>query len=231
MGPLVVVALGLMLVLLLLGPAWWVRRVLRRYGEPGDRYAASGRGADLARHLLDINGLADVAVETTAAGDHYDPAARAVRLLPAHHDGSSLTAIVIAAHEVGHALQHARGERLFATRQRLARLALDAQRVAGLMLVAAPLLAVITRTPHVGGALLVLAVSSAALGTLVHLMTLPVEWDASFNKALPLLADGRLHAPDLPHARRILRAAAFTYVAGSLASLLNLARWLALLRR
>ena len=71
-----------------------------------------------------------------------------------------------------------------------------------------------------------------ALGTLVHLVTLPVELDASFNKALPILENGNyLRSGDLPHARKILRAAALTYVAGSLASLLNLARWLAFLRR
>lgn len=225
------IVLVLLVFAVLLGPAWWVRRVMRRYATPADRYAASGSGSGLARHLLDAHGLTHVTVEKTAQGDHYDPLARAVRLLPAHHDGSSLTAVVIAGHEVGHALQHARGERLFAMRQRLAGLALHAQRIAGMMLVAAPLFALLTRTPQVGGAMLLLAVSSAALGTLVHLVTLPVELDASFGKALPLLAAGRLHPPDLPHARRILRAAALTYVAGSLASLLNLARWLAVLRR
>ena len=71
-----------------------------------------------------------------------------------------------------------------------------------------------------------------AIGTLVHLVTLPVELDASFGKALPVLAKGGyLHDGDLPHARRILKAAALTYVAGSLASLLNLGRWIAVLRR
>ena len=66
----------------------------------------------------------------------------------------------------------------------------------------------------------------------MHLFTLPVEFDASFNKALPLLEDGNyLHEGDLPHARRILRAAALTYVSASLMSLLNVARWIAILRR
>ena len=71
-----------------------------------------------------------------------------------------------------------------------------------------------------------------ASATLVHLVTLPVELDASFNKALPILESGQyLHEGDLPHAHRILKAAALTYVAASLASLLNLGRWLAVLRR
>ena len=79
---------------------------------------------------------------------------------------------------------------------------------------------------------LAVAVASMLLGTLVHLVTLPVELDASFNKALPMLKAGQyLYDSDLPHATRILRAAALTYVATSLASLLNLGRWLAVLRR
>jgi Zn-dependent membrane protease YugP len=224
---------GLLLLLAsLLGPQLWVGRILRRYAEPADRYRASGTGAEFARHLLARCGLDAVRVEASPLGDHYDPQARAVRLVPAHHDGASLVAITVAAHEVGHALQHARGERLFALRQRLAVLAQQAQRAAGIILLAAPVVATIARTPQPGGVLLVLAVASASVGALVHLATLPVELDASFRKALPLLAAGNyLHAPDLPHARRILAAAALTYVAGSLAGLLNLARWLAVLRR
>ena len=66
----------------------------------------------------------------------------------------------------------------------------------------------------------------------MHLVTLPVELDASFRKALPILVSGNyVEAHDVPAVRRVLRAAAFTYVAASLASLLNLARWYAFLRR
>jgi len=224
-------ALALLLAVLL-GPGLWVRHVLRKYAEPGDRYAASGTGAEFARHLLDRLQLHDVKVEPSLQGDHYDPLARAVRLAASNHGGASLTAVTVAAHEVGHAIQHARGERLFLARQRLAQLALSAQRLAGLLLVATPVLAAVFRAPQAGALCLLLAVGASALTTLVHLLTLPVEFDASFRKALPLLAAGNyLHAPDLPHARRILAAAALTYVAGSLSSLLNFARWLAVLRR
>jgi Zn-dependent membrane protease YugP len=224
-------ALALLLAVLL-GPGLWVRHVLRKYAEPVDRYAACGTGAELARHLLDRLQLGAVKVELTAQGDHYDPVTRSVRLSAAHHDGASLTAVTVAAHEVGHAIQHARGERLFLARQRLALLAMSAQRLAGVLLIATPVIAAVLRAPQAGALCLLLAVGAAALMTLVHLLTLPVEFDASFGKALPLLAAGNyLHGTDLPHARRILAAAALTYVAGSLSSLLNLARWLAVLRR
>lgn len=213
-------------------PGLWVRHVLRKYSEPADRYRENGTGAELARHLLDRFELGEVTVEKTSAGDHYDPEARAVRLLEERYHGCSLTAITVAAHEVGHALQHARGERLFQQRQQLARLAVSAQRFSGLALLASPLAALVSRAPGLGLGLLAVAVGSMLIGTLVHIVTLPVELDASFNKALPILEQGKyLHEGDLNHANRILRAAALTYVAASLASLLNLGRWLAVLRR
>jgi Zn-dependent membrane protease YugP len=90
----------------------------------------------------------------------------------------------------------------------------------------------VTRAPQASALMLLIGVGSMALGTVVHFVTLPVELDASYGKALPILEEGSyLHDGDLPHARKILKAAALTYVAGSLASLLNLGRWIAVLRR
>ena len=89
--------------LIIFGPGIWVQRVLAKYSKPDDRYA--GTGAELARHLLDKHGLQSVAVEASELGDHYDPVEKAVRLTQDKFDGHSLTAITVAAHEVGHALQ------------------------------------------------------------------------------------------------------------------------------
>ena len=86
----------------------------------------------------------------------------------------------------------------------------------------APILLVL----QIAAGLLMLAISMA-----VHVVTLPVEFDASFGKALPVLARGRyLSVGDLPAARKVLTAAAFTYVAAALATLLDIARWFRLLR-
>jgi Zn-dependent membrane protease YugP len=213
-------------------PGIWVKRVLHKYSEPADRYRDRGTGAELARHLLDRFDLKDVAVELTPAGDHYDPESRTVRLMEERYNGHSLTAITVAAHEVGHAIQDARNERLFRNRQRLAKLALRGQQFGSLVMLAAPVVMLITRAPGLGLGFLAVAIGSMLMGTLVHLVTLPVELDASFRKALPILEAGNyLREGDLPHANRILKAAALTYVAASLASLLNLGRWLAVLRR
>ena len=97
---------------------------------------------------------------------------------------------------------------------------------------AAPFIGMLTRAPGVGLLMLAAGFLTLATSTLVHLVTLPTEFDASFNRALPLLDDHRvLKETDKPHARRLLTAAALTYVSASLMSLLNIARWWAILRR
>jgi hypothetical protein len=222
--------LGLLLFAVIAGPQWWVQRVLAHYHrEPEPNFP--GTGGELARHLLNRFGLQEVRVEATDQGDHYDPVARAVRLTPDKLEGRTLTAITVAAHEVGHALQHAAGEPLFAWRSRLARLAIAAERFGSFLLFAAPVLVLLIRLPQpallsAAGAFLMMGFS-----LLVQFLTLPVELDASFRKALPLLEAGYLDEKQVPAARRILRAAAWTYVAGALAGLLNFWRWLAVLRR
>lgn len=212
------------------GPQLWVQAVLARYNrKPEDNFP--GTGAELARHILDRYQLEEIKVEMTDQGDHYDPEARAVRLSRDKHDGKTLTAITVAAHECGHALQHAAGERLFMVRTRMAYSAVWAQRVGSFLLFVAPVMVLLFKIPSVAifnivGAFLIMGFAIA-----MHLLTLPVEIDASFNKALPILESGYLNENQKPAARKILRAAAWTYVAASLATLLNFWRWLTVLRR
>ncbi len=226
--PLVILAVVLLLVLF--GPHWWVQRTLRRYDRPRPDFP--GTGGEFARHLLGRLAMEGVVVETSDRGDHYDPVARAVRLSEERFNGRSLTAVTVAAHEVGHALQHHLGYRPLAWRTRMAGLATAAQQLGSALFLLAPLLAGISRAPSTAAILLLGAVASFGSAALVHLLTLPVEWDASFRRALPLLeAGGYLEPADQAAAHRILAAAALTYVAGALASLLNLWRWLRWLRR
>lgn len=218
----------LLLVLALSLPGVWVQRILKRHS--GEREDFPGNGAEMARHLLAKLGISGVEVEETEQGDHYDPASRCVRLTKDKMAGKSLTAVVVAAHEVGHALQHHKKETLFQSRTVIAHITYWAQKAAPIGLVLAPLL--ISVAPGASRLALVIAIGAMLLGTLMHLVTLPVEWDASFNKALPLLEEGEYFAEqDMQAARQILRAAALTYVASSLADLLNVWRWLRYLRR
>jgi len=221
---------GLLLLALVFGPGLWVRRVMARYSEPADRYG--GTGAELARYLLDRAGLSAVKVEATREGDHYDPRDKVVRLAEDKHGSRSLTAITVAAHEVGHAIQDAEGYRPLVYRTRLVGLTRNAERLGAAILVAAPFLGALTRAPSLGMLMFLGGLLTLGTSVVVHAFTLPTEFDASFGRALPMLDRERiLKSPDRPHARRLLTAAAFTYVAASLMSLLNVARWIAILRR
>lgn len=212
-------------------PSHWVKKVLTKYQQPDDLF--SGTGGELAVHLLEQLKIEGVSVEETQPGqDHYDPVAKVVRLSPDNFKGKSLTAITVAAHEVGHAMQHKSGYWLFKLRHKLVHIAFLTEKLGSIAIFSMPIIALITRSPAVGGILLLLGVSGIAFGTLVHLVTLPVEWDASFRRAMPVLVKGEyINDIQSKHAHKILKAAALTYVAGSLASLLNFYRWIAILRR
>ena len=226
-----IIAVFILLILVIVfGPGIWVQRVLERYSLPANRY--SGTGAQLARHLLDKHGLQSVQVEATDQGDHYDPEAKVVRLTEDKFSGHSLTAITVAAHEVGHALQDHDGYAPLRIRTRLVKATRGIEKIGAGVLMVSPFLGIVTRAPAIG--LLTFAAGMLTLGTaaVVHVIPLPTEFNASFARALPLLDEHRvLKQVDRPHARKLLTAAALTYVSASLMSLLNIARWIAILRR
>jgi len=217
------------LLAVIVGPSWWVRRVMARYSEPADRYP--GTGAELVEHLANELNIPNLRVEQTDQGDHYDPGAGIVRLTEDKYKGRSLTAITVAAHEVGHALQDRDNYQPLRWRSKLVRGMRGIERVGAWMMLGAPVLGLITRAPRLGLLAVLGGLLSIGSSIPVHLVTLPTEFDASFNRALPILRERILKPVDQPHAKRILTAAALTYVAGSLMALLNLARWAALLRR
>ncbi len=224
------VILALLIVALVFGPQFWARYIFRRHSRP--RPEMPGTGGELARHLIERFGLEGVKVEVTELGDHYDPQSKTVRLQQQHYQGRSLTAIAIAAHEVGHAIQDHQNSPLLRSRTRLVGFAQWTEKAGSLAMMAIPVVSLLSRSPSAAALLFFLGIASLFVSTLVHLVTLPVEWDASFNKALPILREGNYIRPeDHKAVRKILKAAALTYVAASLASLLNLARWIAILRR
>jgi Zn-dependent membrane protease YugP len=225
-----IVLLIVILAALILGPGIWVRRVLARYSRPADRYGHTG--AETARRLLDALGLPDVRVEISETGDHYDPAGRTVRLAADIYQGRSLTAVTVAAHEVGHAMQHAAGYRPLMLRTQLVRWVSPVEKTGAVLMMATPLIIGLTRLPLAGLLMLLGGLMTLGSAVVIHLLTLPTEFDASFGRALPLLKQHDvLYAGDERHARRLLKAASMTYVAASLTALLNVARWIAILRR
>lgn len=225
-----VVLLVLAVLALLIGPSLWVTAVMKRHHLPANRYAKTGGQA--ARELLDAVALRHVRTEAIDGGDHYDPTEKAVRLSRANFNGRSLTALAVAAHEVGHAIQDADGFAPLRWRTHLVHWVGPIEKVGAGILMAAPFAAAVARAPAIGMLAFVAGMFVLGSGVLVHALTLPTEFDASFRRALPLVqARGLLRAEDMPHARTLLTAAALTYVSAALQSLLNIARWWAILRR
>lgn len=216
---------ALLFLALIVAPRLWISTVLRRHA--GQRATIRWTGGEFARYLLDGMKLKSVKVEETELGDHYHPLAKSVRLTAEHFYGRSLTAIVVAAHEVGHAMQDATGYGPLQTRTQIAGAADYIHKVGAVLMIASPALAVVVR--HPAGILIGLAAAIVMNLTAVvmHAVTLPVEFDASFNRALVVLQHGRfIPEEDMGAARHILSAAAYTYVAQALIDLVNLPRLL-----
>jgi Zn-dependent membrane protease YugP len=155
-----------------------------------------------------------------------------VRLGAANYQGRSLTAVTVAAHEVGHALQHAEGYAPLMWRTRMVQWVSPVEKTGAVLMMLTPVIIGVTRLPMAGMLVLLGGLMTLGSAVVIHLLTLPTEFDASFRRALPLLKkQDVLYASDERHARRLLKAAAMTYVAASLMSLLNVARWIAILRR
>jgi hypothetical protein len=206
-------------VLVALGAQWRLRSAYRRWaGQACATRPLTGAGA--AREILDAAGLADVPVERTGGHltDHYDPQTRALRLSAEVHDTDSLAAVGIAAHEVGHALQHQ--ELYWPMQARLsllpftrlgARLALPLL-VAGLFLRVPPLMVI--------GAGLFLVLLT------FQLVTLPLEFDASRRGGRVLRERGLVSAQELIGVGEVLHAAAWTYIAAFTVTFVQLLRLL-----
>ena len=221
--------------LLLIGssllPQLWVKYILVK--QQKNLPNMPGTGGELAQHLLDKLNMKDTHLEECAPWqDHFDPSTNTVRLSPAHFNGKSLSAIAVAAHEVGHAIQHHRKEKIAQLRAKYIPLSIKLQKAGTFLLMALPIIMFVIKVPVIIWGILGISLLLQITAALTYLIILPEEWDASFNKALPLLIKGGfLPAEYAPTMHKILTAAALTYFAGALANILNIGRWLLILRR
>jgi Zn-dependent membrane protease YugP len=227
---LLLIAGGLLLALMFL-PQLWVKFVMHRH----HRQDASipGTGGELAQHLIDRFGLEGIGVEQTQeGGDHFDPNDRMVRLGAGNYKGRSLTAVAVAAHEVGHAIQFHRKEPIFELRKKYLPRAALFNKIGVAMMMSIPFAGLILRSPVAIGVVVAAAILLQIMGAMAYLIILPEEWDASFNKALPILKKGEyIDRKQEGPVRQVLRAAALTYFAAALANVFNIGRWLMVLRR
>ncbi len=226
-----IIAMGALIILaLIFGPSLWVKLVMRKYSS--EKAEMPGTGGELAKHLIERFSLKDVTVEVTELGDHYDPIQKKVRLLRQHYESKSLTAIAIAAHEVGHAIQDQQGDKRLISRTKMIPVVDRIARLSAIIISLSPVIGIITRHPISFSFLLLLGLSGFIARMIIHAVTLPIEFDASFSKALPILRKGKYISQSNEKAvSRILRAASLTYVSAALADILNLGRWIVILSR
>ena len=204
----------------------WVKSAFAKYSQVASQ--ARMTGADCAQAILNRYGIGDVVVERSSGflSDHYAPTEKRLRLSPDVYQGTSLAALGVAAHECGHALQHAEGYVPLYVRSALVPLARFGSAFSYILIIAGVLLQVI--------GLAYAGVIAFALTTVFALVTLPVEFNASSRALYVLTTEGILRSHEEQEAvRTVLRAAAMTYVAAAITSLLWLLyyAWLVFGRR
>ena len=193
-----------------------VQSAFKKYARvPSDRGMT---GADAARLVLEQNGVTGVRIASTSGSltDHYDPRDNTIYLSQTVFDVQSAAAVGVAAHEAGHAVQHATGYTPIKIRSAI----IPVTNIGSNLAMPLIILGIILSFPT----LAYIGVAAFGLSTLFQFVTLPVEFDAS-GRALKAL-EGSLDGEDLASARKVLRAAALTYVAALAVSLVNLLRLL-----
>jgi uncharacterized protein len=208
-------------ILLMLFAQWRVKSTFGKYSQVMNQRGLSG--AQAARKILDDNGLYDVPVEQVEGEltDHYDPRARALRLSTPVYSGRSVAALGIAAHEAGHALQHAQGYVPLQVRSMLVPAATFGSNLGWIMILGGLILQ-FTAVAWLG-------VLFFAAGTLFALVTLPVEFNASSRAMAMLTTNGMIVTQEEQNQnQQVLNAAALTYIAGFLAALMQLIYWILL---
>jgi uncharacterized protein len=206
-----------------------VKGTYNKYASVGSSMGMTG--AEVAQTILQQMGVNDVSVEPVAGqlSDHYDPSARAVRLSEGVYDSASLSAAAIAAHECGHVLQDVEGYKPMNLRAGLVPVANFGSQFSPLLVMGG--LSLLASAPALGDTLFNVGIVLFAASVLFHVVTLPVEFDAS-RRALKLINElGILQGEENKAARKVLGAAAFTYVASTLYSVLQLLQLWSMRRR
>lgn len=215
-----VIGLGMVLSL-------WAQFKVKSTFTKYSRLATSSRmtGGDVARRILADNGISNVRVEPVAGNlsDHYDPRSRTLRLSEPVYGSNSMAAFGVAAHEVGHAIQHAQGYTALKFRSAWVPVANFGGGISIFVIMGAVMMG--GAQTATGSQLGMLGVLLFATTTVFTLITLPVEFDASRRALATLERGGYVSAPELAGAKKVLDAAAMTYVAAFVTSLLTLLYW------
>ncbi|MBL4954152.1 zinc metallopeptidase [Neobacillus sp. OS1-32] len=205
--------------IIVLIPLWAQMRVKSTFAKYSQVRSASYRsGAEVAREILNANGLYDVGVEEGRGflSDHYDPRSKTVRLSPENFHGHSIAAAAVAAHECGHAIQDSHGYVFLRFRSALVPVANFGSNVSWILIMIG-LLADATN-------MLLLGIIFMAAAVLFQIVTLPVEFNASSRAMDQVVSLGLISNREEREARKVLNAAALTYVAAAAVAVLELLR-------
>ncbi|GAE34578.1 zinc metallopeptidase [Halalkalibacter akibai] len=208
-------------ILLLIIPIWAQMRVKGAYRKYSQVHTSSGlTGAQVARKILDENGLYDVKIEETRGTltDHYDPRSKVVRLSTDNYYGTSVAGAAVAAHEVGHAMQDAENYAFLRFRHALVPVASFGSNASFFLILAGILMG--------ASGFILLGIITMAAAVLFQLVTLPVEFNASSRAMEQIVSSGVIRNDEERDTRKVLNAAALTYVAGALVALLELVRFI-----
>ena len=200
-------------------PIIWINYVFKKNDEilPNMPF----NGIEFGNQLIKELELKDVCLEKTLIGDHYDLDQRKVKVGEDRLRKKSLTSISIICHEIGHAIQHAENYTPLITRTKLVKNTLWINKIAfAVIYIGLPIIFATGYLPLIKVCILLILLS-LFIGVVIHLVTLEVELDASFNKAMPII---KKKIPAVYHdsCRSILRAAAFTYVVGVFKNIISL---------
>ena len=179
-------------------------------------------GNQLGQKLLKENNLENVLIEPIKQVDHYNPLKKKVHISEDKLHKKSITSIAVVAHEIGHAIQDKENYKPLLLRQKLIDKTMIFQRFGSfLLIIGLPSIFAITKSPFITFIAAIIIMGCLSTNVLIHLITLPVEFDASFKRALPIL---QKYVPkeNMRQCRSVLRAAAFTYLAQSIVSIFRL---------
>ncbi len=211
-------------ILLLIIPIYAQMKVQRAYKKYSQVPASNGyTGAEVARKILDENGLYNVRVEEThgVLSDHYDPTSKVVRLSSSNYHGHSLAGTAVAAHEVGHAIQDKEDYTFMRIRHKLVPVANIGSNFSWILIIAGMLLGIYN--------LAWLGILFMGAAVLFQFVTLPVEFNASNRAMKQVVALGVIGADEEKETKKVLDAAALTYVAAAAVAVLELLRFVFML--
>ena len=198
----------------------WVTNVLKKNNKILPDMPFTGK--ELGLKLLKESKLDNVLIESIHQADHYNPIEKKVRISQDKLNKKSITSIAVVAHEIGHAIQDKENYKPLLLRQRLIEKTILFQRIGSfLLIIGLPSIFAITKSPFITFLAAILIMGCLSTNVVIHLITLPVEFDASFKRALPIL---QKYVPkeNMRQCRSVLRAAAFTYLAQSIVSIFRL---------